>query len=185
MMVGSVLVVAGMLAWAVPEAGVKGFLGRVDGYLKVRKAAAEGVAALKPKAKPEEIAARETALAQAIRAKRSDAKQGDLLSEDVKPVILAVLRSEIKGRRNRDTRESIKEGNPRNEKAPGEVEPAIAVNAIYPKNAPLSTVPPSLLLRLPKLPPVLEYRFVGRTLILRDQEANLIVDFIKEAVPVP
>ena len=59
----------------------------------------------------------------------------------------------------------------------------IKVNAEYPKNAPLSTVPPTLLEKLPKLPSELEYRFVGRTLILRDREANMIVDYLKEAVP--
>jgi hypothetical protein len=31
---------------------------------------------------------------------------------------------------------------------------------------------------LPRLPEELEYRFVGRDLILRDVKANLIVDFI-------
>ena len=30
---------------------------------------------------------------------------------------------------------------------------------------------------------VLEYRFVGRTLVLRDREANLIVDYAPEVAP--
>jgi len=33
------------------------------------------------------------------------------------------------------------------------------------------------------LPEVLEFRFVGRDLILRDRKANLIVDILKNAVP--
>ena len=45
-------------------------------------------------------------------------------------------------------------------------------------------MPPSLLLRLPKLPKELEYRFVGRTLVLVDRGGNVILDYIKEAVPV-
>jgi hypothetical protein len=89
----------------------------------------------------------------------------------------------MQGPQGKKARATIKEGNPKNEKAPGEVEPVLKVNAEYPKNSPLSTVPPSLLLRLPKLPKDIEYRFVGRTLILRDREANIIIDYMKEAVP--
>ena len=89
----------------------------------------------------------------------------------------------LKGPENQNTRASIKEGNPKHEKAPGEVSPVIHVNAVYPKNAPLSTVPPTLLLTLPKLPKDIEYRFVGRTLVLRDRESNLIIDYMKEAAP--
>ena len=46
-------------------------------------------------------------------------------------------------------------------------------------------MPPSLLLNLPKLPKELEYRFVGRELILRDIAANLIVDVIPEVTTAP
>jgi hypothetical protein len=49
--------------------------------------------------------------------------------------------------------------------------------------AALATVPPLILKRLPLLPEGLEYRFMGRDLILRDVKANLIVDFVREAVP--
>ena len=44
-------------------------------------------------------------------------------------------------------------------------------------------VPPGLLLTLPELPKGLEYRFVGRDLILLDTEPGLIVDFIPEVLP--
>jgi hypothetical protein len=57
------------------------------------------------------------------------------------------------------------------------------VNASYPEDLPLAAVPPSLLNNLPRLPPELEYRFVNRDLILLDNSANLIVDFIRDVVP--
>jgi hypothetical protein len=41
-------------------------------------------------------------------------------------------------------------------------------------------MPPSLLLNLPELPKELEYRFVGRELVLRDSAANLIVDVLPD-----
>jgi hypothetical protein len=55
------------------------------------------------------------------------------------------------------------------------------VNAIYLSEAPLSTMPPKLLTELPELPKGLEYRFIGKTLILYDADASLIVDFIPNA----
>jgi hypothetical protein len=48
---------------------------------------------------------------------------------------------------------------------------------------PFTTVPPSLLLKLPKLPDQVAYRIVGRDLILLDVEANLVVDKIPEIIP--
>ena len=58
----------------------------------------------------------------------------------------------------------------------------LRVNESYPAGAPLPTVPPSLLLNLPPLPPEVEYRIVGTDLILHDVEANLIVDWIPDAI---
>jgi hypothetical protein len=43
-------------------------------------------------------------------------------------------------------------------------------------------MPPNILLRLPELPKDMEYRFVGRHLILRDVRANMIIDEIPYAI---
>jgi hypothetical protein len=58
----------------------------------------------------------------------------------------------------------------------------LKVNSRYPDSSPLPTVPPNLLVRLPQLPEELEYRIVKKDLILRDVNANLIVDFIPNAI---
>jgi hypothetical protein len=48
----------------------------------------------------------------------------------------------------------------------------------------LGDVPwPSILWRLPRLPDELEYRFVGRHIVLLDVHANLVVDILENAVP--
>ena len=44
-------------------------------------------------------------------------------------------------------------------------------------------VPPVLLESLPQLPQQVEFAFSGRTLILRDVDADVVVDFIPEAFP--
>ena len=56
------------------------------------------------------------------------------------------------------------------------------MNAKYPSGETLPTVPPNLLANLPTLQKDVEYRVIGRTLILRDVDANIIVDFIPNAI---
>jgi hypothetical protein len=58
-----------------------------------------------------------------------------------------------------------------------------AANAKYPRNLPLQSTPPTLLMSLPPLPKELQYRIVGSTLVLYDMSSGLIVDFIPNAVP--
>lgn len=47
----------------------------------------------------------------------------------------------------------------------------------------MATMPPALLKVLPLLPKELEYRIVGRYLVLRDVDASLIIDYVPMAVP--
>jgi hypothetical protein len=63
---------------------------------------------------------------------------------------------------------------------PGEFD--VDVNDTYSKKYALATMPVNLLLALPDLPKDLEYRFVGRHLILRDVRANMIIDEIPYAI---
>ena len=177
------LVICGALLATSDDSVVSQFNERVEAYAKLRSNAADKAPALKKKATPEEIRGRELALAEAIRKARPAAKAGDILAPDVAAMFRRTLKGAFAGERRTDLKASVKEGNPKHEKAAGEVEPVIAVNGTYPKNAPLSTVPPTILARLPKLPKDLEYRFVGRTLVLRDREASLIIDYVKEALP--
>jgi len=173
----------GSLPGATSDEALRTFSQRIDAYVKLRKQLSDKVPPVDKKATAAQIQQRELALAEAIRKARGDAQPGDILTPEVKPMFNALLRNAFNGPGSAKVRASIKEGNPKHEKAPGEIEPVIKVNGVYPKNAPLSTVPPSLLMKLPKLPQEIEYRFVGRTLILRDRDSNLIIDYLKEAVP--
>ncbi len=58
----------------------------------------------------------------------------------------------------------------------------VDVNDTYKKKYAIATMPPKLLLLLPELAPDLQYRFVGRHLILYDVRANMIVDEIPYAL---
>jgi hypothetical protein len=66
------------------------------------------------------------------------------------------------------------------EDGPGEFD--VDVNETYRKERPLATMPANLLQLLPELPDDIEYRFVGRRLILRDVRANMIIDEIPKAL---
>jgi len=165
------------------EEALKDFDDRVKDYLKLHKKAAATLPPLTGNEDPAAVAAYRVSLAQAIRARRGAARRGDIFDAKVVPALVDRVRTELAGIEAGPARKVIKEGNPKFDEE-GYVPVQIRVNADYPLRAPVSTVPPSVLLVLPPLPhDVLEYRFVGRDLILRDLEANLIVDYILGAAP--
>ena len=61
--------------------------------------------------------------------------------------------------------------------------PSLAVNDRFPDSMPPSTVPPQALEPLPKLDEDLEYRLVGKRLVLLDVDARLIVDVTDDILP--
>ena len=158
-----------------PEAGpFKPFSESVQKYLAVRSMADQKVQPLKETGDPATISAREKALGDAITEARADAKQGDIFVPSVVPEFSRFVREDFAKRTPADRTAVLEE-------VPLKVPPK--VNETYPTELPLATVPPTLLQKLPTLPPELEYRFLGRHLILRDIKANLIVDFIPDIVP--
>ena len=58
-----------------------------------------------------------------------------------------------------------------------------AMNQQYPQTVAMQSTPPTLLSDLPKLPAEIEYRIVGRELILLDTAASLVVDLLPDALP--
>jgi hypothetical protein len=147
---------------------------RVRAYLKIHQTADARVPSLKETSDPKEVAQREQALADEIRVQRAGAQQGDVFTPSAAKEIGAIVAEDFNGRPLGDQKAILVE-------VPVKVPPAI--NTDYPTTLPLATVPPGLLQKLPTLPEELEYRFLGRHLILRDIKANLIVDFIPDVVP--
>jgi hypothetical protein len=58
---------------------------------------------------------------------------------------------------------------------------ALRVNMPWPEHISFGFVPSQLLFALPPLPAELQYRIIGRSLVLWDHHANLIVDFLPGA----
>ena len=160
-----------------PNAAVMAdFKARVDKYVDLHKQLATGTAQQKETSDPAKINAAKAALAAKIQAARSQAKHGDIFTEAVRPMFRRLLAPELKGEEGRDAKEVLKDDAP----APGSV--PFKVNAKYPEGQPKPTVPANLLLTLPSLPAPLEYRVVGQHLLLLDTQADLVVDYILNAI---
>jgi hypothetical protein len=146
----------------------------IQAYMKVHNEAETKVPNLKRTDDPKEITEREKALAKMIMTLRAGAQIGDIFAPEYQPYFIKIVHDDFKGRSAADRKALIQEL-PKNMK--------VDVNTEYPTTIPLATFPPVLLRKLPDLPPELEYRIVGRSLILRDVKANLIVDILRDVVP--
>jgi len=163
-----------------PDAGlVADFKKRVDEYVKVReKAEAAAPVNLQEKSKPAQINAAEKNIAQKVRDARPAAKAGDIFTPATQAMFRRLLQpSMTKGPDAADNKAIVKDDAPAAKQVP------FKVNAEYPKDVPLSTVPPDVLLALPTLPKDVQYRFAGKHLLLFDSKANIIVDFMPNAIP--
>lgn len=166
---------AGVLAQTQVNYGaavMAGFKTRVDAYVELRKKIDDGAPPQKKTEDPADIKVAQQAIAERIRAARADAKQGDFFTPEITAEFKRLLRPEVK---EKGTKELMKEDKPTGV--------PFKVNAPYPDKQPLLTSPPNVLANLPPLPKDIDYRFVGKHLILRDGRANLILDYILNAIP--
>lgn len=107
---------------------------------------------------------------------RASAKPGDLFTAEARPVILRLLVQVFKGPDGRQMKASINDENSLGRYA-------LVVNAPYPDDAPVTSVPAEVLQTLPKLSEDLQYRFIGTALILLDAHAHMIADYLENALP--
>ena len=153
---------------------------RVDAYMALRNKLADSVGPLDPTWDQAKITARAAHLAEAIQLARAGAKPGDIFTTEAATIIATFIKSEYDRRPDtvlnaradaqRELQNELPDFDPQ-------------VNQIYPTTAPLATFPATLLPLLPQLPKELEYRIIRKYLILRDIEANVILDIMPHAVP--
>jgi hypothetical protein len=160
-----------------PDAAtLQDFQRRIEAYMKLRNRADNGAPPLEETSDPAKIKDAQAELAKRIRENRATARHGDIFTPEVEKLFRRLLYPEVKGPDAAETKKAIKDDAPKR----GAV--SFKVNATYPENQPLPTVPPDLLGRLPKLPEQLEYRVIDKHLILRDIDANLIVDYMSHVI---
>jgi hypothetical protein len=158
-------------------AGFKEFSDRVQEYVRLHKSVEATLPPLKPTELPEMIAAFQQALGRKIREARPRAKRGNIFTDKAREAFEHAIHREFKGPHAPHARATLKQGL-------HVKEVHLQVNQTYPDGLPYTTVPPTLLLKFPKLPDEVVYRIAGHDLVLMDVKANLVVDLIREAVPI-
>jgi hypothetical protein len=157
------------------EPAFRAFHDAVLDYVRLQRRLREEVPGLIVSSEPRRITDASDTLAAAIQRSRRTAKKGDIFNQATASVIAERLRTALKGVDiaafvdgiNDETRFK---GQPR-------------VHMRFPEAAPMATMPAAFLELLPALPVELEYRFVGRHLILRDRDAALVIDYVIDAIP--
>ncbi len=152
-----------------------GFAQRIKEYMKLRKKASDTLENLKPTKSQAKIKSHERQLAHEIREAREHARQGDIFTPEIAAEFRRLIALAGTGSPGVQMKQSLRRGE--------HVDMQLRVNRSYPDGLLLQSTPPTLLANLPPLPKELDYRVVGPNLILRDQDANLIIDFVTRVFP--
>jgi hypothetical protein len=163
-------------AVAMNPAVLKDFQQRLTHYIEFQRGVEKTTPQQKETSEPIKIEVAQELLASKIRNLRKTAKQGDIFTPSIAAEFKRLMNPELKGEEGGDARAVLKDDAP----SPGEV--PLKVNASYPSGIELPTMPSNILQALPGLPKDVEYRIVSKALLLRDVDANIIVDFIPNAV---
>jgi hypothetical protein len=181
---GAILIGVASAAAAAPQkaqprvnpnaAVIADFQKRVAAYLALHNKLEDTLPKLSKEATPQAIDGHQRALAKLVQEARKTAKQGDLLTPAMQRLVRTLLRPIFAGKQGQQIKNEILD-----KEYKGDAK--LAVNARYPDEVPISTVPPQVLKGLPKLPDELEYRFIQNSMIIFDSHAHIIVDFIYRA----
>jgi hypothetical protein len=150
------------------------FKKRVDAYLELRRSLTQKYPEVKETGDPAKISEREKALGQGIAKARATAKAGDVFGPEMSRHLQRILAEDWNTRSEADRKAIF-----------AEIPPGLQlkVNQPYPATIPLVSAPAKLLAQLPTIPEELEYRLVDRRLLLRDRDANVIVDVLVGVQP--
>ncbi|HEX5041945.1 MAG TPA: hypothetical protein VFV75_03515 [Candidatus Polarisedimenticolaceae bacterium] len=158
-----------------PSPAFQQFEARLKDYVALHRKLEADLPRLPDRASPEEIDRNQRLLGKRIAASRADSKPGEFFTPPIVELIRSSLKDVLEDMGEKNLRASIMDENP------GPM--TLTINKRYPDQVPLSTMPPPVLAALPPLQEDLEYRFIGRRLVLLDVHAHLIVDYTDEVLP--
>jgi hypothetical protein len=156
-------------------AAIAEFMTRVQAYAALHKKLDGTLREVPDGSPPEQFFEHQRTLAGLLRRERATAKPGDLCPVEMRAFIRRQLAVTFRGENGRQIKRSILDeftGNVR-----------LEVNGGYPDDVPVSTTPAQVLEALPSLPDTLQYRFIGKRLILLDAHAHIIADFVDHIFP--
>ena len=155
---------------------VKKFELQLAEYQKLRDQLEDNLDPLGEEATPEEIDEHRAQLRAAIKTARVGAKPGDFFTPGMESLVKRICRQAATGSNGKEVQSTIMDENP------GKL-PQVGVNDRYPDGVPVATMPAELLDALPKLNPYMEYRFLGKRLVLVDAGAGMVLDVTPEVMP--
>jgi hypothetical protein len=156
-------------------AAIADFMKRVDAYAALHDKVESMLQEPAQDGRPEAVVEHQREFAKLMQKERQYAKPGDIITKPMRNVIRRLLASVFRGPDGPEIKRSILDTYTGNA--------VLQVNQTYPDNMPYSTVPLPILQGLPALPDALQYRFVGRRLILLDPHARLVVDIVENVFP--
>jgi hypothetical protein len=142
--------------------------------VNLRKNAQSKVNPQKPTNSADTIDSRDKSLTLALKAARQGAKQGEIFTPEAIALFASLSRHHLTVPTARRY-ERVAQFEP--------VRVHLKINEDYPSTIPVQSMPPSVLMNLPQLPKEVEYRIVGRDLVLLDVGTNLVVDIAPNVVP--
>lgn len=154
-------------------AAMKQFSDAVAVYIALREGLRNEVPGPVKNSSSSELNQASDALAAAIQRARKHADVGSIFTEAVAAVIKRRIAAMVRSEHLGSVLAGIDDDGP--------AEPPPQLHARLPVTQ-LARMPRALLNMLPPLPKALEYRIVGRYLVLRDVDASLIIDYIPAAV---
>ncbi len=153
---------------------VADFMKRVSDYQQMEKGLEDKLPKLRETDSLRAIAHEQHALAGAIREARKNARQGDIFTPKISSEFRRLAGLAMQGNNAARILKSLQDSEP--------VKIPLRVGDAYPSDVPQQSTPPTLLMNLPALPRDLQYRLSGKTLILLDSKANLVVDLMPNAI---
>jgi len=153
------------------------FAYRIEEYLEMRRQAVQRIADVPPAVGGSTSAAKHAQLRRQIQRVRRGFHQGIVFSGQVGAEFRRVIASRLSAPVGVSLRRTLDTSTPAG--------PQPRINDHFSIDQSGEALPPFLLAALPALPSVLVYRSVGRTLVLLDRDAQMVIDMLPEAWPAP
>ena len=149
---------------------------RVAEYAALHQKLEASLPALPDKATPEQIDKHQKDMVALIQKARRNAKPGEFFTPGMVELARRASTATVDGPDGDEIKATIMDENP------GTL-PSVNVNDRYPDGVPVTTMPIELLDTLPQLGEKLEYRFLGKHLILLDTCCQIVLDITPNVMP--
>lgn len=162
---------------APPPAPIAAFIAATRDYATMHRRIERQLPPIEVNSSAETIGRLVDAMANAMRAARSDARQGDIFTPEVAPLLRNAISDGL-------IAYGFTADDVRNAEQGDGIDPStvtLRVNGNFPWVVG-SAMFPCVIAALPPLPPELQYRIVGNTLVLIDLHASTIVDLLPNAL---